>query len=188
MTRETPSIKEVQQFKLGLIVGHTKKDQGAVMKNKVTEYQYNSQVAEACKKLSDEHLKVEVIYRDGIGISGAYAKADKLKCDYVIELHFNAFNKKATGTETLCSNDDKDYDFALSVHTMLCKLFDRGGSSRGVKKIPRSGRGGQSCYSYPNGKNCLVEPFFGDAETELAMKKQELYAEELFNHVKVLCK
>ena len=180
--RETPNEEELKHIKcrLGVIVGHEKKAPGALMANtRETEYSYNSRVASAMTQMADSYgIDVQVIYRDGIGIEGAYRKADELLCDYVIELHFNAFNRKASGTLTLCSTDMQDIEFSRFVQHEMCRVFNRHGSSRGVQPIPRSGRGGKSVYSFPDGRNCLVEPFFGDnpKESELAYEKLEEYA------------
>jgi hypothetical protein len=117
-------------------------------------------------------------FRDGVGIAGAYKKANALKPDACIELHYNAFNKVALGTETLCTVDSKDQGFAKIVHKNICVVFERGGMSRGVKVLPRSARGGGNIYAMPAYSNCLVEPFFGDnpSEAKLAQDKQSAYA------------
>jgi N-acetylmuramoyl-L-alanine amidase len=176
--RETPSPVEIPKIKIGLIVGHEKSAPGADMVDGVTEYKWNSEVAilSAEYAATQQNVIVEIIKRDGIGISGAYRKADDLKCDCVIELHFNSFNSRASGTETLCSMDKQDVEFATKVHQKICEVFARNGTSRGVKPLPRSARGGQSIYSFPNGVNCLVEPFFGDNEADCIIAQNTKYA------------
>lgn len=180
--RETPSPVETTKIKIGLIVGHEFKAPGADMIGGVTEYKWNSEVAltaDAYAETTDRAI-VEVITRDGRGISGAYSLAEDLKCDCVIELHFNSFNGKAYGTETLCSFDKQDIEFATKIHQAACAVFERNGLSRGVKPLPRSARGGQSVYSF-SGPNCLIEPFFGDNEQDcmLAEAHQAAYAKAL---------
>lgn len=189
--RETPDVDYKGEATLGIIVGHTRKSGGAVFNHQAfrNEYEYNSRVAEIAKSYADLNfgsvLKTHVIFRDGIGISGAYRKAESLKCDMVIELHFNAFNGTVEGTETLATSHIGDQAFAKAIQEMQCKVFNRTGNSRGVKTISRSGRGGRNVHSFPNGYNCLVEPFFGDnaKEAKLAYEKQEEYAEQLIEQV-----
>lgn len=181
--RETPSPVETHKIKIGLVVGHEFKAPGADMIDGTTEYKYNSEVAKLAAEYAESTDKaiVEPIYRDGIGIEGAYHIAKTTKCDCVIELHFNSYNETAYGTETLCSLDRQDIEFATKIHQSVCAVFDRNGISRGVKPLPRSARGGQSIYSFSNGVNCLVEPFFGDnkGDCKLAKSKQTAYAKAL---------
>lgn len=189
--RELPGPDETQQVVLAVIVGHTKADGGAVMfGTKEQEYSYNTRTAKMMTDLAKEHypfIKVHTIFRDGVGIAGAYAKADKLKADLAIELHFNAANKTAVGTETLCTSAPNDVEFAHIVQKQMCGVFGRTGNSRGVKVIARSARGGSNVHSFPNGANCLVEPFFGDTASEaaLANSKQRQYADSLLKAVEL---
>jgi hypothetical protein len=184
--RETPGLNETATLVIGLIVGHEKAAPGASMVSGTSEYSYNSHIAWLAQEYVAKvlnNVRLHVIFRDGIGISGAYRKADDLKCDCVIELHFNSANKQATGSETLCSMETKDIEFASLMQTRMCTVFERNGLSRGVKQLTRSSRGGQSVYSFPNGVNCLVEPFFGDVKSEcdLAITKQAQYAKGLID-------
>lgn len=176
---------------LGIIVGHTKTAPGAALKGTgMNEYQYNSQVADLIKKNAPAWMKVNIIYRDKLGISGAYAKAALLGCDVVIELHFNAYNGVVYGTETLCTQDADDVDFAHLVQKATCSVFNRNGMSRGVKVISASARGGGNVHAFKQGPNCLVEPFFGDnpKEVDLALKHKENYAKALIRAVEMHAK
>lgn len=184
MKRETPDILFKGLAKLVVIVGHEKKAKGATLHGGGSEYEYNNQVADfmiAHAKAQYPMIEIQKIMRDGVGISGAYKKALAAKPDACIELHFNAYNGKALGTETLSSIDEQDKIFAGIIHKGTCKVFNRDGLSRGVKVLSRSARGGQSLYSLPGYANCLVEPFFGDnpGEAKAAREKQKTYAEAL---------
>lgn len=177
----TPRPSDPLSATLVLIVGHEKKAPGADFALGGSEYQYNSDIAKRAKEYAARkypNLKVEIVFRDGVGISGAYRKAKALKADACIELHFNAFNGQAQGTETLCSVEHEDRKFAEYVHNKICEVFERAGKSRGVKALSRSARGGQSIYSMPGSANCLVEPFFGDnkAEAKMADERRIPYA------------
>jgi N-acetylmuramoyl-L-alanine amidase len=174
---------------VGFVVGHDKKAQGAVMvgASELTEYQYNKEIANKILEIATKDyptLKVSIIFRDGVGIAGAYQKAKELLCDCVIELHFNASEgKKATGTETLCTPDANDVEFAHIIHKQLCQVFGRDGNSRGVVVIGKSVRGAPNVYAFPDGVNCLVEPFFGDSEAKLGIEKEGDYANALLQAV-----
>lgn len=178
---ELPKINDVMPARLALIVGHTAQAPGALSALGWTEYGYNSEVAALAQKFADQHhaerVRVYVIFRDDHGLAGAYRIAADLQCDAAIELHFNAFNNRVQGSETLCSFDAQDVAFAKIVHRKTCEVFARSGESRGVKAIPRSARGGGNVYAFPSGVNCLIEPFFGDNVLEAmtaAKRKQEL--------------
>lgn len=185
--RELPQVCDQRFVKLGLIVGHTASNPGARSAGGFTEYGYNSEIAQLVSKYASElgKLRVSIIRRDGTGIAGAYQVAEKAGCDAVIELHFNDFNGIVGGSETLCSPDLTDIEFAHEIHSGVCEAFNRKGMSRGVKVLSRSSRGAENIYSFPNGVNCLVEPFFGDNQSDviLAMNKKEEYAKALINSV-----
>lgn len=191
--RELLAPNEQPRPLLVLIVGHEEKAQGAGMwpwkngepveRDTYTEYNYNSDVAafarEYCEKM--HRIDLEIVYRNGVGISGAYKKAADLKPDACIELHFNAFNGKVQGTETLCTMENEDQVLAGIVQRRVCKVFGREGFSRGTKSLPRNSRGAVNVYSLPGFANCLVEPFFGDNELDakMALKNKKEYAEAL---------
>lgn len=185
--REMPGHNEARLVKIGLIVGHSKKDPGAVSIGKFSEYAYNAEIARLASiyALGTNKAVVECIYRDGVGIKGAYAAAEQLSCDVVIELHFNAATGQVSGTETLCSFDNNDVEFAHAIHAGVCEVFEREGASRGVKTLPRNARGSFNVYSFPNGVNCLVEPFFGDhpKDSSLGLQKSAAYARGLVDAV-----
>lgn len=176
------------QVKLGLIVGHMASAKGAIMYNGMTEYEFNTEVAKKCAAYAAKNypnMVVSIIYRDGIGINGAYLEARKQLCDAVIELHFNAFDGQTTGTETLCTADVSDVAFAHTIHKKVCGALGRKTDSRGVKCISKSVQGGGNVHAFPGGVNCLVEPFFGDnlEDAKLGLRSQDVYVECLIDGV-----
>jgi N-acetylmuramoyl-L-alanine amidase len=183
--QELPSEDFKGHVKLGILVGHERGKPGAVMPRDaggLTEYNYNSGVANEMKayvKRKYPQMEVVIIMRDGIGRSGAYKKAISSLCDCVIELHFNAFNTKAYGTETLCTPDVSDVAFAKTIQHAMVALFKRQGrGDRGILPISKAARGGGNVHSFPGGVNCLVEPAFGDnlAEANMLLTMRDKYA------------
>lgn len=173
---ELPSVGFTGHVKLGVIVGHTMAMPGAKMPKDLggfTEYAFNQDVAIEMKeyiKRKYPMVEMKIIFRDDIGIVGAYKVARESLCDCVIELHFNAFDGKAIGTSTLCTPDISDMAFAKTVHQAMCKLFNRmGKEDRGVKSISKATRGGGNVHGFPGGVNCLVEPVFGDSHSDAKM-------------------
>lgn len=189
---ELPDANFAGKVKLGIIVGHTEKSQGACMPKEIggySEYILNSEIAKLMKIYAEKKypsLEVEIIKRDMIGIVGAYKKARELLCDCVIELHFNGFNGKVEGTVTLCTSDMSDVAFAKTIHQAMCKLFARmGNADRGVKAVSKSTRGGINVHQFPGGVNCLVEPVFGDniKDAKLLLENKDKYAGTLIDAV-----
>lgn len=186
--RELPRVDESRRIRLAVIVGHEQSNQGAKLEvNGDSEYTYNSRIAKLMQKIAKERypqIEVDVVFRDGVGVAGAYQIADeKLHADLVLELHFNAANGRARGSETLCSSAPNDIEFAHIIHRQVARIFGRIGTThdRGVKVLSRTSRGGQNVHSFPGGANCLVEPFFGDNRDDglLGIAKMDLYAEAL---------
>jgi len=168
-------------FRVVVIVGHSLFEQGAELHGGGSEYLYNKRIAElmfSYARANYASLDLRLVFRDGIGMSGAYAEAARLEPDACLELHFNAANTRARGTETLCSPDAVDREFAAVVQEAACAVFERGGLSRGVKVLSRGARGARNVYALPGYANCLIEPFFGDnaEDAALALTKQGEYA------------
>ena len=157
-------------MRLGIVVGHNKRRQGAVATGPIDEpeFVYNSEIAAIMTDLaSDLGLEARVFKRKHRGstrreIEAVYAETDDWSADVTIELHFNAFNRSVSGTETLCGPSQLSFQTADAVHRRLVELFDR--DARGDRRIKtyRPGiRGGASLIS-GRAPAVLVEPFFGD--------------------------
>lgn len=186
--RETPD--DTYKFKplLGLIVGHERNAPGATMATtKQAEYFWNDHLAKMIESYAAAQgkLKTKVFYRDGVGREGACKAAMKAGSDVVIELHFNAFNGKAFGSETLCTTNKIDVEFATKIQKAICSAMDRNGMSRGVKQLSRGDRAATNVYLLPDIPNCIPEPFFGDNadEARLADRNKEKLARSIHDAV-----
>lgn len=164
-------------MKIGIIVGHTKRSQGAYSKTLgQSEYQYNSGLAETIKNLAEtlgDQVKIEL--RNDGGISGAFKRILAWRPDCVIELHFNAANGKASGAETLFSDN---YDKAGVRELALAQLTARamadalGIPSRGVKERTSKGERGFFNLSQSTNVACvLIESGFGDNPVDAGRMK-----------------
>jgi N-acetylmuramoyl-L-alanine amidase len=88
----------------------------------------------------------------------------------VIELHFNAFNGTASGTETLYSTKlPANKSFASIVQKKMVAVFKR--TDRGLK-LRNSGRGASNLAAVTV-PCCLVEPLFGDNKTDSGLLKSK---------------
>jgi hypothetical protein len=170
-----PETKSVRKLNLAFIVGHTAKAPGANGSNIIpNEYFYHrDMMVPYLRKMSNDAVDISIHYRDGIGIAGAYKQADESGADCVIELHYNgAASTQATGTETLYVSE-KGKILAKNVQEeMLTALVLR---DRGVKYVPRSGRGG---YNLRAGKAVavIVEPAFGSNTSDAILLRDRVEA------------
>lgn len=173
---------------LVLIVGHNAKAPGAygVAPLSMGEYPYNKNlVAPECIRYGrSKGFTVEVLTKDAMGTSAVGAKATSLVkavgkgC--VIELHFNAYNGQASGTETLYSTKIPGSKlFAEIVQRNMVEVFDR--PNRGLK-LRNTGRGASNLAAV-GVPCCLVEPLFGDNKTDalLLRDRADDYAHALVN-------
>lgn len=192
-----PSFQAAKSVKLGIIVGHEKNSQGAEFYQKpYTEYKYNTEIARLMESNAPRTIKPIVIFRDGVGIAGAYQKAFAENCDCVIELHCNAFNGKARGTLVYTSNAAEDVAFSKEIQKVMVAVFGTEGRrvdedyGRGIQVIGASDRGGRNVYSFNGLANCLVEPAFCDEQKDcfLLLNKKEEYAKGLLTGVEIWAK
>lgn len=174
--------------RFAVIVGHDSKAKGASSAPplRLYEYDYNKEVAALVYRIAMERgLETRIFTRDGVGTKGAYKNVEKWLKGFdgvAIELHFNSYNGKVKGTETLFDDEPSEsIELAREVQEAMCLAFNRKGKeNRGLKRITPGERG------YPNLKackhpSCLVEPAFGDNpdESQMLMLKQQEYATAL---------
>lgn len=184
---------ESTKVKFAIIVGHTREKAGALGKYPIAkaEYFYNSEIASSIfQRAKEKGIDCEIFFRDSGGISGAYAEVhrwvDGARKACAIELHFNAFNGKVRGTETLHDDDPAESrEFAQIVHEGLVEAFGRTGKlDRGLKRTSQGDRGHYNldCCLIPS---CIIEPFFGDSieDAHLAHSKRVSYVESIVRSV-----
>lgn len=182
-------------MKLAIVIGHEKKSPGsyAAAPLRLSEYDYNTEVAQLMYRFAMERgIQTKIFTRDNVGIKGVYklvndwAAATIYSKTVCIELHFNAANEKAKGTETLFDMDPTEcIEFAREVHESVCLVFNRKGKeNRGLKKLGSGDRGYMNVGECKI-VSCLVEPAFGDNkdDAKLLMDLQNDYAKALVDAV-----
>lgn len=153
--------------KIALVIGHNARAQGAVrVTDGRTEYDFNSDLAAAIREM-DPARYVIIRRTAGAGeIGRAYAEVDASGAAASVELHFNASAaKSATGTETLCSGTAASTRLAAALQAKITAAL--GLKDRGVKAIPRNGRGGASLWT-GRPPAALIEPYFGSNPSDCA--------------------
>lgn len=177
-----PNLQTLEQSRIALVVGHTRRSAGVLATAPLSdsEYFWNSLVAQRVAELaSPQYIRCAVFFRDGIGIEGAYNKVRAWQAHTCIELHFNAFNRETTGTETLHGARPDSEVLAHIFQDEISNTFRRtADSNRGLKKRLPGSRGSKSLSQLVDTPSILVEPFYGDVESEarLATDVMESYA------------
>lgn len=153
---------------VALLAGHSIKDPGAVNPNSGhTEYDYNRTLGNL---IAIELAKVGVVRplivnRDTY--KGLPSKVNATGADVAIELHCNAFNGEASGTEMLCWVNSKiGHLLADRLQNAAYKVLAL--PYRGVKRIGADDRGGY-LLKRTEMPCVIVESFFIDNDNDLAV-------------------
>lgn len=162
---------------LVVIIGHgIGNDKGAYATAPLSMYEhpYNTLVANDMAAYAKSiGLSCTILNKHGSTTAAIGATATELVKSFggkgcVIELHFNSYNGKATGTEVLYDTAEKDNAmFAKMCLDKMVELFKK--PNRGIKHD--TGRGGSNLASVKV-TSCLVEPLFGDNPLEARLLKE----------------
>ena len=145
-----------------LVIGHKKEKPGAVNESAgVTEFAFNELLSSLLLAYVKK-TKVTKVYR------GSYSKLpeeiNKLDPDFIVSLHCNAFNKKASGTEVLYyHSSEKGKQFAGILQKYLLSAL--GLKDRGIKPKEAEDRGGY-LLRYTSAPCLISEPFFIDNDSD----------------------
>ena len=175
---------------IAICVGHSRpNDSGAASVTGVSEWDYNSELAEMIGSSLDEPYKVYSTYQ-GTGYVSAIRwlakKLDEDNVDTAIELHFNAASPKAKGHEWLYwHSSQKGRLLARALRDSFEDSFPQA-VSRGIKPHSKGSRGAMflRTTSMPA---CIVEPFFGtnEEEWEFAVKHKKGIADSIAGGLKL---
>ncbi|RLB02402.1 MAG: hypothetical protein DRG83_08590 [Deltaproteobacteria bacterium] len=161
-----PEEKKVPEKKklCALVIGHKKKSPGAVNeKLHLTEFDFNEDLALKIEK-KVRLAEVQRVYRRTY--SELPGDINALNPDFIVSLHCNAFNKRASGTEVLyyhkSAKSEKMAKIVLKHLVDFLKL-----PNRGIKPKTAEDRGGY-LLRYTNAPCVIAEPFFIDNNDDLA--------------------
>ena len=146
-----------------LIVGHSKKSQGARnIANRMSEYNLNAQVARGVVDRHSGTLQVVPVYRSTYADLPAVVNA--YNPTFAIALHCNAYDTSTTGTETLYyHSSSKGEQIARECQNTFVKTY--GLRDRGIKPCHSEDRGGY-LLRYVNAPIVICEPFFIDNDSD----------------------
>ena len=175
-------------MRIALVVGHKSSSTGAHnATHNISEWEYNYRVAiDVWRLLTDSSYDVDVVLRR----TWAELPSDinVLEPDLVIAMHCNAFNTKASGTETLYYHRSET---SKAVATVVQNEFAKSLKlpDRGIKPITQEDRGG-SLLAKTHAPAVLCEPFFIDNDSDLkvgdGIDLSLVYYEAVLEAVKLL--
>ena len=169
---ELESEQEIAPLKklCALVVGHKKSSPGAVNERSgLTEFDFNEDLAIRIEK-KVKKTEVQRIYRRTY--NELPDDINTLDPDFIISLHCNAFNRRASGTEVLYYHSS---DAGRTIAEILRRgLVDfLGLPDRGIKPKTSEDRGGY-LLRYTNAPCVIAEPFFIDNDQDLSIAKKNL--------------
>lgn len=143
-----------------LLSGHNFEKKGCYnRKLDVSEFDVATEVI--AEVFSRERLKhVDLVLKARNDFSNLVKEVNSLNGDLLISMHFNAYNGKAQGTETLIALSSKTgAKYAPKIQEILVKHL--GLNDRGINPTSAYGRGG-SILNKTKPVAFLLEPFFLD--------------------------
>ncbi|AUR87803.1 N-acetylmuramoyl-L-alanine amidase [Vibrio phage 1.104.O._10N.286.49.A12] len=153
--------------RVGIVVGHSVTDPGAVNANGCSEFQFNAELSYmVAVELLKHGMNPVIIWRDR-NYSAMPGKVNDHDVDFSIELHCNAFNTKASGSETLFfSGSSNSCKLATHIQGEVIKAL--GLNDRGAKGVSRDDRGGLMLVKTAK-PHVILEPLFIDNAADLSV-------------------
>ncbi len=153
-----------------LVIGHKKHSPGAVNKRKnLSEFDFNEDLAIRIERRVKK-VKVQRIYRRTF--ESLPHDINLLDPDFIVSLHCNAFNGKASGTEVLYYHrSEKGKKMAEILLRHLVEYLKL--PNRGIKPKTAEDRGGY-LLRYTKAPCVIAEPFFIDNDDDLARAQEDI--------------
>ena len=174
-----PSLiyKELKKMKIAVLIGHGKSENGGYDPGAKSEGVHEFRVAKEIGKFIDEILDGyecahELInYKGDIYLYDRAAYVRRKKFDLCIELHLNAFNNKASGTETYYMfESNKGKSLAASISNNIAKYLgvkNRGAKVRTYKDKKTGKTRDYFCIVREAGcESLLIETVFVDSKSD----------------------
>jgi N-acetylmuramoyl-L-alanine amidase len=146
-----------------LVIGHKKASPGAMNKTAgLTEFTYNDRLSMDIEN-AVESVAVQRVYRRTYG--SLPDDINELAPDFIVSLHCNAFNERASGTEVLYYHRSQNgKTMADILNTYLVEAL--GLKNRGIKPKTVEDRGGY-LLKMTHAPCVIAEPFFIDNDGDL---------------------
>lgn len=172
-------IEDNMGYSVVISIGHSTADKGAVASDgHIAEYDYNKKLADIIKKEleSTKSLSVHVVNRltdgGGKGVSASVKAINMYKSDCAIELHANAYNGTASGSEVLYWHTSaKGKKLATDLQEAIIKVLNL--PNRGIKPLSGEDRGG-GILKGTVAPTVISEPFFIDNPKDLKLAEDKM--------------
>ena len=168
---EAESQEPAEPLKLcALVIGHKKSSPGAVNhRTGLNEFDFNDDLAIRIEKKAQQ-TAIQRVYRRTYGeLPG---DINSLNPDFVLSLHCNAFNGRASGTEALYYHrSESGKRIAEILQNYLVTFLEL--RDRGIKEKTAEDRGG-FLLRYTKAPCVIAEPFFIDNHQDLAKANENL--------------
>jgi N-acetylmuramoyl-L-alanine amidase len=153
-----------------LVIGHKKSSPGAGNDRAgIHEFEFNEELAIRIEKKT-QNTKIQRVYRRTW--RELPADINGLDPDFVLSLHCNSYNGRASGTEVLYYHKSKiGQGIAEILQNHLVDFL--GLRDRGVKPKTSEDRGGH-LLRYTKAPCVIAEPFFIDNDQDLARAREDL--------------
>lgn len=155
---------------IAIVIGHGPKiDKGAFNSNGMSELEWNHGFANLIERALGNRAKAVIIHRQ-IERVPPWKEVNAIRPDLAVELHLNAYNSQASGTEMIYYPGSKK-GLALAQRLQKAAVAVLGLPNRGVK-TPMRGRG----MVFLERTNCpavIIESFFIDNGADLAVGNQK---------------
>jgi N-acetylmuramoyl-L-alanine amidase len=153
-----------------LVIGHKKSSPGAGnAKAKIHEFEFNDDLAIRIEKKT-QNTRIQRVYRRTY--EELPGDINGLDPDFVLSLHCNSYNGRASGTEVLYYHRSKIGEgIAKILQNHLVEFL--GLRDRGIKRKTSEERGGY-LLRYTNAPCVIAEPFFIDNDEDLARARDDL--------------
>ena len=165
------NIESKEKKKLcALVIGHKKTSPGAINKKTgITEFEFNDDLIIRIEK-KVKNIDIQRVYRR------TYKELphdiNEFDPDFIISLHCNAFNEKASGTEVLYYHkSEKGKKMAEILLKYLVEYLNL--PNRGIKPKTAEDRGGY-LLRYTKAPCVIAEPFFIDNDDDLARAQEDI--------------
>ena len=153
-----------------LVIGHKKRSPGAINANSnLSEFDFNEILALRIEK-KVQNVEIQRVYRR------TYKELpddiNALNPDFIISLHCNAFNGRASGTEVLYYHkSEKSKKMAEILLRHLVEHLKL--PNRGIRPKTAEDRGGY-LLRYTKAPCVIAEPFFIDNDEDLARAQEDI--------------
>lgn len=161
-------MPEQRKLLCALVIGHKRQSPGAINEHhNLTEFAFNDKLAQDIEAKQTD-VTIQRVYRRTY--KSLPDDINELSPDFVVSLHCNAFDHKASGTEVLYYHHSQT---GAEIADILCSELVAGLELRNRGAKPRSAedRGGY-LLRYTKAPCVIAEPFFIDNDKDVDIVRQ----------------